>query len=158
MSNARIVSLALLLMAAPAAAETAIQPLPPEACQTLAGALSKATGIKLDVAEGDAPDYPEGLRGKACRMAGKATGLTLRFDQAQDKITAALGDWTHDFQHDADGPASTVKLYARGSERLVYALETEPPKGACKDDRPIGDCKAPRKTWLWDFSVSAYRQ
>lgn len=160
MSKSRILFIALMLgvSAASASAETAIQPLAMDECKAIAGTLTKVTGIKLDVTEGEVPEYLDGLRGKACRMVGKATGLTLDFDKVQGRIHAALTGWRYDSMKDADAPYSAVRTLEKGNQRLVYALETEPPKGTCTDDRPIVDCKVPRKRWNWTFSISAYGQ
>lgn len=160
MSKAALVRIAILLACSvrPAAADTAIEPLAIEDCRALAVLLTRATGIKLDVAEAPAPDYPDGLRGKACRLTGKATGLTLRFDTIQDRIERALKGWAHDGAQDADGAFSARKVYASGAKRLAYSLEKEPPKGTCTANRPIVDCKVPARRWIWDFSVAAYRQ
>jgi hypothetical protein len=146
------------MICGPVAAETAIQPLPGADCSALAAALGKALGFSLATREGPAPSYPDGLRGKACLIVGKATGLTLDFDRAQDKIAAQLAAWQHRVDLDADGPFSTSKGFANGAQRLVYHLSTEPPRGTCRENRPIADCKVPHRRWSWDFSAAAFTQ
>jgi hypothetical protein len=158
MTKTRVLSIVLVLsvVSGSALAETAIAPLPLSECQAVAATLTKTTGIKLNVAEGDVPEYLEGLRGKACRMVGKATGLSLDFEKVQGSIHAALTGWTYDSQKDADAPYSVIRTLDKGNQRLVYALATDPPKGTCTDNRPIVDCKVPHKRWNWDFSISAF--
>jgi hypothetical protein len=163
MWKSRILSVVFTLGAfvAPASAETAIRPVPVDECKAIAAVLSKASGFPLDGSEQDAPPYPEGLRGKACWMAGGATGLTVKFDKAEDKINAAvkgLKDWVHDGALDADAPFATTKVFVNGNKRLVYTFAKEVPKGGCPDDRPIVDCKVPAKRWVWSFSASVYTQ
>lgn len=151
----------LSVLAVPAVAETAIKPVPPFECQKFAVLLSKASGMKLDGSEQDAPTYPDGLRGKACRMSASATGLTVPFEKAESRIDAALKGlkgWAHDGAYDADGPFATTKVFAKDEKRVVYSLAKEPPKGSCTDDRPIGDCKLAAKRWIWSFSASVYMQ
>ncbi len=55
------------------------------------------------------------------------------------------------------GPASTITGFTKGSQRLVYALETEPPRGTCQDV-PLADCKVPHQRWSWRLKVVAFTQ
>lgn len=122
----------------------------------MAKTISQAVGIALTVREG-APDFPNGLRGNACLMSGRATGLKVEFDAVRKKLNAALAGWTPVSDYDADGPASTITGFAKASQRIVYALETEPPRGTCQNV-PLAACKVPRQRWNWSLKVVGFSQ
>ncbi len=148
-----------LMASVPAsAADTNIQPLPTPDCRAIADAVGKSIGIPLTIAVGPAPSYPAGLHGRACVMSGKATGLTVPFEPAQDKIAAALAGWQHLGEIDADGPVSTEKEFMKGPQRVIYSLSIDPPRGTCRDNRPIGDCKVPLRRWTWKLVAHAFLQ
>ncbi len=140
------------------AAETSVQPLAVQDCDALANSIGKAVDIVLTTKVGPPPSYPEGFHGGACLISGKATGLATEFEGAQDKIAAALTGWQHLEQFDADGPYSTTKGFAKGPQRVFYSLSTDPPRGTCRDNRPIGDCKVPHRRWTWNFTAAAFVQ
>jgi hypothetical protein len=127
------------------AAEQNITPLAASDCQTVAKTISQAVGIALTTKVG-APEFPSGLRGNACLMSGHATDLQAEFDDVRRKLNASLGGWTPVCDYDADGPASTITGFAKASQRIVYALQTEPPRGSCQNV-PLAACKVPRKRW-----------
>lgn len=123
----------------------------------MAQTISQAVGIALQTTVGE-PDL-SGIRGTACVMSGRATGLTLHFDDVRQKLEASLAGagWTAVSDFDADGPASTLKGFAKGSQRAVYELSTEPPQGTC-EDVPIVDCKVPLRRWTWSLTLRAFIQ
>jgi hypothetical protein len=137
------------------AAETSIVPLPPSDCDAVAAAITKALNIPLKTKVGT-PSFPDGLRGNACLLSGQASGLTIRFDRAQDKIAAALTEWRHLEALDADGPGSTNKTFAQGQRRLVYDLSMDPPPGTCSENKPIAACKVPFRRWIWSFKAAGF--
>jgi hypothetical protein len=145
-----------LSIATALSAEQSITPLVATDCRAIAKTISKAVGIALAVRQG-APDFPNGLRGNACLMSGRATGLKVEFDDMRKKLNAALAGWTPVSDYDADGPASTVTGFAKASQRIVYALETEPPRGACQN-LPLAACKLPRQRWNWSLKVVGFSQ
>lgn len=153
------VCIVLLKTMVPAlAAETRVQPLALQDCKAVADAVGGAIGMTLMTKIGPAPSYPDGLRGNACLISGKATGLTLEFERAQEKIAAALAGWQHLEQFDADGPYSTVKGFAKGQQRVFYSLSTDPPAGTCRSNKPISDCKVPRGRWTWQLTTAAFSE
>jgi len=155
----RVVVAAALLAASLSpvlAADRKIAPLPAETCRALAQSLAKAVGIPLSMKQGK-PTFPTGVQGDACLLSGKATGLTLDFIPAQDRIDGSLTGWTRVIDYDADGPYSTMKGFTKGRQTLVYDLETEPPAGTCQDI-VIGDCKVPRRQWSWRLEVVGFLQ
>ncbi|MFZ5779415.1 MAG: hypothetical protein ACOY4R_04295 [Pseudomonadota bacterium] len=64
---------------------------------------------------------------------------------------------SRDGSYDADGPFGTVKGLTKGTQTVVYHLETEPPAGTC-DNIVIADCKVPRRLWGWTLEVAAFVQ
>jgi len=139
------------------AAAQNVAPLDPTECAAMARTIGQTVGIALKTTVG-APDLPP-LRGTACLMSGHATGLKLAFETAREKLEASLvrAGWTAVSDFDADGPASTIKGFAKASRRVVYALSTEPPHGAC-ENAPLVDCKVPRRRWSWDLTLTAFVQ
>jgi hypothetical protein len=81
--------------------DQSITPLAPSDCRAIAKTISQAVGIPLTTKEGK-PDFPNGLRGTACLMSGRATGLKVEFDDVRKKLNAALAGWTHVSDYDAD--------------------------------------------------------
>jgi hypothetical protein len=148
---------AILPGAAPPAmaAETNIIPLPPSDCGAVSAAVSRAINIPLKTRVAT-PSFPDGLHGDACLLSGQASGLTILFDRAQDKIAAALTDWRHLEALDADGPGSTNKAFARGPQRFVYDLSMDPPPGTCSGNKPITACKVPLRRWVWSFKAVGF--
>jgi hypothetical protein len=145
-----------LSIATALSAEQSIMPLAATDCRAMAKKISQAVGIALTVREG-ALDFPSGLRGNACLMSGRATGLKVEFDAVRKKLNAALAGWTPVSDYDADGPASTITGFAKASQRIVYALETEPPRGTCQNV-PLAACKVPRQRWNWSLKVVGFSQ
>ncbi len=117
-----------LSVATALSADQNITPMAASDCRAIAQTISQAVGIPLTAKEGK-PDFPNGLRGNACLMSGRATGLKVEFDAVRKKLNAALAGWTPVTDYDADGPASTITGFAKASQRIVYALETMPPGG-----------------------------
>jgi hypothetical protein len=115
-----------------AAAGSNVTPLAPRKCGALATSIGKAIGIDMMTSVG-APTFPSGIHGSACLMKGRAIGLTLKFEAAAEKIETMLPGWTHLLEFDADGPYSTIKGFKRGSNVMVYSIETNPPRGTCKN-------------------------
>ncbi|MEF3365706.1 hypothetical protein V3H18_04075 [Methylocystis sp. 9N] len=139
------------------AAEQSVTPLAANDCEAIAGKIGEAAKIPVTTKTGR-PDFLTSIRGNACLISGTATGLKAKFlDDVQKRLDATLADWTYIPDFDADGPDSTVKGFSKGSQRLVYALETRPPNGTC-GDAPIGDCKVPRQRWTWSLKVAAFVQ
>jgi hypothetical protein len=136
--------------------DQSITPLAPSDCRAIAKTISQAVGIPLTTKEGK-PDFPNGLRGTACLMSGRATGLKVEFDDVRKKLNAALAGWTPVADYDADGPASTITGFAKASQRIVYALETVPPRGTCQNVLLAG-CKVPRQRWNWTLKVVGFSQ
>ncbi|MFO1103956.1 MAG: hypothetical protein U1E20_13745 [Methylocystis sp.] len=137
------------------AAAQNVTPLPSDECSAIARTIGDVVGIALKTTVGT-PDLPD-LHGTACLMSGSATGLTMEFDNARKKLEASLlrAAWTAVIDFDADGPASTQKGFAKASQRVVYALSTEPPHRACANV-PIVDCKVPRRRWVWTLKLTAF--
>lgn len=136
--------------------DQSITPLAPSDCRAIAKTISQAVGISLTTKERK-PDFPNGLRGTACLMSGRATGLKVEFDDVRKKLNAALAGWTPVSDYDADGPASTITGFAKASQRIVYALETVPPRGTCQNV-PLAACKVPRQRWNWSLKVAGFSQ
>jgi hypothetical protein len=145
-----------LSIATALSAEQSITPLAATDCRAVAKTISQAVGIALAVRQG-APDFPNGLRGNACLMSGRATGLKVEFDDMRKKLNAALAGWTPVSDYDADGPASTITGFAKASQRIVYALQTEPPRGTCQN-LPLAACKVLRQRWNWSLKVVGFSQ
>lgn len=140
------------------AAETDIQPLPALDCNAIAAAVGKSIRIPLTTRVGPALSYPTGLHGNACIISGNTSGLTIEFEQAQDKIAAALTGWKHLDEFDADAPFSTAKGFMKGPQRVFYTLSTDPPRGTCRDNKPIADCRIPHRRWTWKIVAAAFLQ
>jgi hypothetical protein len=119
-------------------------------------ALGNALGIRLATNVGP-PTFLNGIQGSACIISGQATGLTIEFLNAQKRLDAALPGWRHVNEFDADGPYSTVQGFAKGSQRLVYSLESDPPAGSCTDV-PIFKCKVPQRQWTWKVEAAGFIQ
>jgi hypothetical protein len=145
-----------LSIATALSAEQSITPLAATDCRAIAKTITQAVGIALTAREG-APDFPDGLRGNACLMSGRATGLKVEFDAARKKLNAALAGWTPVSDYDADGPASSITGFAKASQRIVYELETVPPRGTCQNVQ-LADCKVPRQRWTWSLKVVGFSQ
>src|ERR1700761_8853264 len=99
-------------IAAALSTEQTITPLAATDCRAIAKTISQAVGIPLTTKEGK-PEFPSGLRGKACLMSGHATGLKAEFDTVRKKLNAALKGWAPLADYDADGPDSTVTGFAK---------------------------------------------
>ncbi len=154
-----LASVLLLALNLPAiAAETSIRPLPDVDCKAIADAIGQSIRFPLTTKVGAAPSYPAGLHGSACIISGKATGLTIEFERAQDKIAAALAGWKHLDEFDADAPFSTVKGFMKGPQRFFYTLSTDPPRGTCRENKPIADCRIPHRRWTWKMMAAAFVQ
>lgn len=150
-------AVALVLALCPAlAADRNIKPVPPSQCRALAETLGKVAGIPLSAATGR-PAFPNGVKGDACLLSGKAIGLAIEFDAMQDKLGRSLAAWTWVQDYDADGPYSTQKGFTKGETTLLYHLETDSPPGTC-DNIVIADCKVPRAQWHWALEVVAFVQ
>lgn len=157
------VATAVSIAAALAGGQTAsaaaqnVTPLDPTQCSAIARSVGQAIGIALQTTVGK-PDLPD-THGTACLMSGHATGLPLEFEAARQTLEASLArdGWTAVPDFDADGPDSTVKGFAKASQRVVYALSTEPPRGTC-ENVPIAACKVPRRRWTWNLTLSAFVQ
>lgn len=155
----RMIGLAVVLMLAssPAlAADRKIRPLPADQCRVLGETLAKAIAIPLSARTGR-PAFPGGLSGDACLLSGKATGLKIGFNAAQDRLDRSIAEWTRVPDYDADGPYSTVKGFTKGEAMLLYQLETDPPAGTC-DNIVIADCRVPRAKWHWVLEVVSFIQ
>lgn len=155
----RMIGLAVVLVLAsgPAlAVDRKIRPLPVDQCRALGEAVGKAIAMPLSARVGR-PAFPIGVSGDACLLSGKATGLAIGFDAAQDRIDRSMAEWTRVPDYDADGPYSTVKGFTKGEAVLLYQLETDPPAGTC-DNIVIADCKVPRAQWHWALEVVAFIQ
>ena len=136
--------------------DQSITPMAASDCRAIAKTISQAVAIPLTTKEGK-PDFPSGLRGNACLMSGRAIGLQVEFDAVRKKLNAALAGWTPVPDYDADGPASTITGFGKASQRIVYALETVPPRGTCQNV-PLADCKVPRQRWTWTLKVVGFSQ
>ncbi len=149
--------LAVIVLTAPAAAgDRKIKPLPLEECRSIGDMIGKAAGIPLSARIGK-PGLVSGVTGDACLLSGRATGLTIGFAAAEDKVDRSLAGWKHIPDYDADGPFGTVKGFTKGARTVVYSLETDPPAGSC-DNIVIADCKVPRRQWSWTLEVVAFVQ
>lgn len=147
--------LALVLASSLAlAADRRIEPLPADRCRALGEQLGKAIGFPLSARTGR-PAFPSGVTGNACLLSGKATGLPIGFDAAQDRLDRSVAEWTRVPDYNADGPFSTVKGFAKAEAKLLYRLETDPPAGTC-DNVVIADCRVPRAKWRWVLEVVAF--
>jgi hypothetical protein len=154
--GAMVLGIATALCGHAIAAEQSVTPLAASDCQALAGTISQAVGIALTTKVG-APEFPSGLRGNACVMSGRATGLKAEFDDVRKKLNASLSGWTPVSDYDADGPASTITGFAKASQRVVYSLEAEPPRGTC-ENVPLAACKVPHQRWNWSLNVVGFSQ
>jgi hypothetical protein len=140
------------------AAEQSITPVPQAECEALARKISQAVGIKLSTKVGGndfVADFLPGVRGNACLMSGRATGLKANFAEVQDKLSAVLSGWTSVNEFAADAPMSTVQGFASGAQRVVFALDNEPPPGTCQNV-VIASCKVPARRWTWTLKVVAF--
>lgn len=135
------------------AAEQTVTPMPSSECATLAQKMSQSIGIKLAVNVGE-PDLPD-IHGNACLMSGRATGLKLDFGEAQKRLEAVLSDWTPVLEFAADAPGSTQQGFSKASQRVVYQLTNEPPRGTCKNV-VFASCKVPLRRWTWSLKVAAF--
>jgi hypothetical protein len=154
--GALVLGIATALGGRATAAEQGITPLAANDCQTLAQTIGQAVGIALTAKVG-APEFPSGLRGNACVMSGHVTGLKAEFDDVRKKLNASLSGWTPVSDYDADGPASTMTGFAKASQRVVYRLETEPPRGTC-ENVPLAACKVPHQQWNWNLKLVGFSQ
>ncbi len=154
--GAMVLAIATALCGNAIAAEQSVTPLTASDCQALAQTIGQVVGIALTTKVG-APEFPSGLRGNACVMSGHATGLKAEFDDVRRKLNASLFGWTPVSDYDADGPASTITGFAKASQRVVYWLETEPPRGTC-ENAPLAACKVPHQRWNWSLKVVGFSQ
>lgn len=148
----------LLAAAVPAAAAPrAIAPMADADCRALADKVGTIFGSKLAVtiAKPGEDSIVRDVNGKACLAAATAIGLSLRFDKANDAIAALFKGWKAELDLAADGPDSTVAGYSKGKTVAVYALELEPPAGACDDVMP-DECKVPLRQWVWTIGLTAF--
>jgi hypothetical protein len=153
-----IASLLLLSATMPTfAVESRVAPLATEDCDSIAKTLGNAIGIQLTTSVGT-PTILNSIHGSACIISGQATGLTVDFLNAQNKLDAALPGWRHVNEFDADGPYSTVKGFTKGSQSVVYSLAIDPPEGSCPTNLPISKCKVPQKRWTWKVDAVGFIQ
>jgi hypothetical protein len=134
-----------------------VTPLAAVDCDFIAKSLGNAIGIRLAAGVGP-PTFPNSIQGTACIISGEATGLTIEFLNAQRKLDAALPGWQHINEFDADGPYGTTKGFMKGSQRIVYNLEIDPPAGACRTNVPISNCKVPQRRWTWKVDAVGFVQ
>jgi len=140
------------------AAERNITPLTVTECQAMARKISQAVGIKLSTKVGEPDfiaDFMSGAHGKACLISGRAIGLKANFAELQDKLRAVLSDWTPLKEFAADSPTETIQGFAQGTQRIVFDLDNEPPRGTCQNI-VIAACKVPSRRWTWTLKVIAF--
>jgi len=142
------------------AAEQSITPMAGTECEAMARKISQAFGIPLNTKVGGpdfAADFLPGVQGNACLMSGRARGLTLyaHFDKLRDKFESVLSDWTPMPDIGADSPMDIVQGLAKGAQRVIYHLETDPPRGTCQNV-VIAACKVPLRRWTWTLKVVAF--
>jgi hypothetical protein len=109
--------------------DQSITPMAASDCRAIAKTISQAVAIPLTTKEGK-PDFPSGLRGNACLMSGRATGLQVEFDAVRKKLNAALAGWTPVPDYDADvrpAPSQALaRLRSASSMRLRPCPRAEP--------------------------------
>lgn len=121
------------------AAQQNITPMAASDCQAIAKMITRATGIPLKIKVG-VRDFPDDLRGTACLMSGRETGLTVKFDDMENKVNAVFSGWTTLPDISFGGPAMTGAGFAKGAQRVIYFLEDGlPPE--CRGIVPAA-CKA----------------
>ena len=140
------------------AAEQAITPLAGAECKALAQKISQAVGIELNTKVGGpefVADFLPGVHGNACLMSGRAVGLKANFAEAQGNLRAVLSGWTPLNEFAADSPTKTIQGFAQGTQRIVFALDNEPPPGTCQNV-VLAACKVPSRRWSWSLEVVAF--
>lgn len=137
------------------AAERHVAPMTAAECEGLARTIGRAVGIPLRTRVGQ-PDLPD-VRGKACLMSGRATGLKATFAQAQKQVEAVFSDWTPEPDFDAGGADTAQQGFSKGAKRVVYELANDPPRGTC-EDVVLAACKVPARLWTWTFKATAFVQ
>jgi hypothetical protein len=68
------------------------------------------------------------VRGNACLMGGRATGLKVEFLDMEKKLNAVFFAWTTVPDMTPGGPAMTGAGFAKGAQRVIYFLENDPPR------------------------------
>jgi hypothetical protein len=141
------------------AAEQSITPMAGTECEAMARKISQAAGIKLSTNVGGpdfVADFLPGVQGNACLMSGRATGLNTNPYEVENKLYAVLSDWTRvPDNFSADGPIETIQGFAKGAQRVVFHLNSEPPRGTCQNI-VIAACKVPARRWIWTLKVVAF--
>jgi hypothetical protein len=135
------------------AAEQSITPMAATDCEAIAKTITRATGIPLTIKVG-MPDFPKDVRGNACLMSGRATGLKVEFEDMEKKLDATLSGWTPLPDMSSGGPAMTGAGFAKGAQRVTYLLENDPPR-KCRNI-VLAACKAPLRRWTWSLKVAAF--
>jgi hypothetical protein len=105
--------------------------MPAADCKTLAAKISQAVGIPLGTRVGK-PGL-SGIDGNACLMSGRASGLTASFADVQNQLNAVFADWSALSEFAADAGGSTQQGFAKASQRIVYQLTNDPPRGTCEN-------------------------
>jgi hypothetical protein len=55
----------------------------------------------------------------------------------------------------ADSPVDIFQGLAKGAQRVIYHLETDPPRGTCQNV-VISACKVPIRRWSWTLKIVAF--
>jgi hypothetical protein len=84
-----------------------------------------------------------------------ASGLKANFAEVQDKLRAVLSGWTPLNEFAADSPTKTIQGFAQGTQRIVFDLDNQPPRGTCQNI-VIAACKVPSRRWTWTIKVVAF--
>jgi hypothetical protein len=88
---------------------------------------TRAGGIPLTIKVG-VPDFTNDVRGNACLMSGRATGLKVEFLDMEKKLNAVFSGWTTVPDMTPGGRAMTGAGFAKGAQRVIYFLENDPPR------------------------------
>lgn len=152
-----VLCVALSLAGPASAAPRAIAPMADADCRALAEKVGAVLGAKLAVTVGRPGEdsIVRDVDGKACLASATATGLSLRFDKANDAVAALFKGWKAELDLQADGPDGTIAGYSKGKAVVVYSLAVEPPAGKCDDVMP-DECKVPARQWVWTVGLTAF--
>lgn len=135
------------------AAEQSITPMAETDCEAVGKTITRATGMPLTIKVG-VTDLTNDVRGNACLMSGRATGLKVEFEDMEKKLDAVFSGWTTVPDMSPGGPAMTGAGFAKGAQRVIYFLENDPPR-ECRNI-VLAACKAPLRRWTWSLKVAAY--
>ncbi|TEU16521.1 MAG: hypothetical protein E3J21_10460 [Anaerolineales bacterium] len=138
------------------------QPLSPDVCDYLAGAMAYTLGVDVATAEAPFQDYITGKAGTGCQATATGTGLDFEnFAVVADGLRGMLETrgWQEDSMYAADGPTGTATGFRKGSGLCLLNAGWEPSQDAnCPQDQPISACQLTPEQQLYTIVLNCAQE